>query len=326
MRITIWFSLLALASCSNELMLNADFRDIPIVYGLLSLEADNLYIRVERAFLDPSLPPDEVALIPDSIYYKNAKVYLSKNNSAEPILLEEIDGQSEGLPRDEGAFATMPNKLYKILSSKLNLKAGDIITLQIDRGSNLPIVTADTKVIDSVLISIPSTRINFDYINNFTVQWFPKSEINEPHIYDVNFLIHFREINVSEVEPKWKEASLIWNIAKNVEQTRIQKSGREFYLHLANNLREDVNLRREILSIDVIIDSGGQEILDYTRVGLANLGITASQEIPFYSNISEGRGIFSSRNRNIRKRILLSAVTQDSLANGQFTRNLNFLK
>lgn len=320
-----FLSLGILVSCDNDLILNAAYKDIPIVYGLIGLSGEHQYIRLERAFLDENIPPEDVALIPDSFYYKDAIVQLRKVNSEQVFELNKINGNNFGLPRDTGIFAQDPNTLYAIATDQLNLKAGDLVELIIDRKNNLPLITAQTQIVDSVLISLPATRVNFDYLNNFTIQWFPKSSNFEPAVYNAGFDIHYREIDLNESDPKWVEHSIFWSVAKNTEETRIQKTGKEFYVFIANNFSEAPNVRREILSLDVVIDSGGEEILDYARVGEANLGLTSSQEIPFYTNLSEGRGIFSSRNQNTRHRILLSSVTQDSLSNGQFTKSLGFI-
>ena len=38
-------------SCSNDFEVNADWKDIPIVYGLLDIKDSAYYIRLEKAFL-----------------------------------------------------------------------------------------------------------------------------------------------------------------------------------------------------------------------------------------------------------------------------------
>ncbi len=315
---------LMVGACDNSLDLNAEWQDIPIVYGLISASAENQYIRVEKAFLDAARPAAEIAVIPDSIYYANLKVSIVNLDNNEEFDLVEIDGNDEGLPREDGAFADSPNILYKITSESMDLSPGQNLELQIDRGENKASVTANTTVIDTVIITLPNNRVNFSYTNNFRVQWFPKSTGNEPSIYDVGMQINYSEELIDDPDADEVYKSLFWLISKNVSDTEVLRLGREFYVFLDNNLQPDPNVRRTFRGIDVVIDAGGEEILDYTRVGQANLGITASQEIPFYTNLSEGRGIFSSRNRQVEKGVLLSPIAKDSLVNGVFTKDLNF--
>jgi hypothetical protein len=320
-----FLSFLILFSCSNELDLTAEWKDIPIVYALLSVSDSDQYIRVERAFLDPLTSGEEIALIPDSLYYDNLEVTLvnlSNNSSAK---LMKVFGEDEGLPRNEGAFARIPNILYKLEQNSLEISPGDQYELTIDRGESKVLITASTTIIDTILISLPGARINMDYESNFRVQWFPKTTGNDPSMYDVSMLINYEEFRLDDPDSPVTQKSELWLLSKNVMNTELQTSGLAFFNILAESLEKDVNIARIFKGIDVIIDAGGEEILDYVRIGDANLGITASQEIPFYTNISEGRGIFSSRNRKIKKRVLLSPLTKELLINGEITKDLNFL-
>ena len=47
-------------SCSNELDLVAPHKDIPVVYGILCPSDTAQYIRLERAFIDQSIPATEI--------------------------------------------------------------------------------------------------------------------------------------------------------------------------------------------------------------------------------------------------------------------------
>ena len=71
--------------------------------------------------------------------------------------------------------------------------------------------------------------------------------------------------------------------------------------------------------------SGANNILEeFLRVGQANLGITSTQDIPFFDNLSEGRGIFASRNTTSLFEIRLSSISEDELINGPITSQLGF--
>ncbi len=69
---------------------------------------------------------------------------------------------------------------------------------------------------------------------------------------------------------------------------------------------------------------GGVEFLDYLRISDANLGITSANQVPVYTNISDGFGIFASRSYVSESDISLSAVSRDTLADGIYTKHLNF--
>ncbi|WP_235295979.1 hypothetical protein [Portibacter marinus] len=320
-------SIIIFTTCDNTLDLNAEFKDIPIVYGLLSASQENQFIRVERAFLDPELPADQLAVMAEQIYYPSLNVELVKTSTSESFLLRKVDGNEIGLPRAEGAFALDPNTLYTIGTAEMNLQPGQQYELRIDRGENSEPVTAITTIIDTLIITQPTGRLNFDFNTNFRVRWFPRAQDEEttPSVYDVSMVIHFEEVDKNDPDVEKIAKSLEWSLAQNItDENEVMRLGDEFFNFLQNELEVKPGIRRDFKGIDVVVDAGGEEILDYVRVGQANLGITASQEIPFYSNLSEGRGIFSSRNRNVRSRLLLSAPTQDRIQNSELTRDLNF--
>ena len=143
-----------LSACSNDLNLTSDWKDIPVVYGLLNESDANHYIRVEKAFLDPETSAFLLALEPDSIFYNNVTVFLENVNSGQQFQLQRVDGNDEGFEKEEGVFASSPNYLYKIDSTSLDLRGGEEMKLIVNRGDNLPQVTATTIVLDDMVLAV----------------------------------------------------------------------------------------------------------------------------------------------------------------------------
>ena len=59
-------------ACSTDVELYADYKDIPVIYGLIDAEQDTNYVRINRAFSgsnDNPINANEVALIADSCNY-----------------------------------------------------------------------------------------------------------------------------------------------------------------------------------------------------------------------------------------------------------------
>ena len=76
--------------------------------------------------------------------------------------------------------------------------------------------------------------------------------------------------------------------------------------------------------IDIIITGAGEEFRDLVLVEQANTGITSAQNIPVYTNIEEGLGVFTSRFQLVRRGIRIGNEARDSLQNGIFTKDINF--
>jgi hypothetical protein len=319
-------TLLAL-SCSNDFEVAAPWQDIPVVYGLLNIQDGDHFVRIEKAFLDPDANALDVAQIPDSIYYDNITVRLQRLSNGATYELQRVDGNLLGIPREEGVFANSPNWLYTVDSAEIKLKAGERIRLIIERGDGLPEVTAETDLLDKGKLRTPnpttSNNFNFDYNIDSDISW---SSDAKAKIFDVTCYIKFAEISGGQVEEKVLE--WVWNRGLRNDNNRpelvVSVSGREFYEFMRGNIEVKPGVSRVFQGIDVVIVGGGEELEKYINVAQSNTGITGSQEIPTYTNLSEGRGVFSSVSRLVAKNVLLTQRTRDSLANGIITRDLNF--
>ncbi len=325
--VTLLSAILFTISCSNDFDVAAPWKDIPVVYGLMNIQDATHYIRVEKAFLDPDADAFEQAQIADSLYYDNLTVQLERVSNGQLFTLTKVDGNLVGLPREDGVFATEPNWLYKIDSSVIKLQAGETIRLKVDRGDNLPEVTGETVILNKGKLRSPdpntSNNFNFDYNLDTKLSW---SGDPNARIFDAKLIFKFAEITGQQVEEKsieWIWARGIRN-ENNSSEIIVEKKGREFYEFLKNNIEVKSGVSRVFQGIDVEIVAGGTELEKYVNVALANTGITGSQEIPTYTNLSEGKGVFSSVNYLMAKNILLTQRSRDSLRNGFLTKNLNF--
>jgi hypothetical protein len=309
--------------------LTADFRDIPIVYGLLDLDNEVNYIRIQKAFL----PKDgesalDVALNPDSLYYNNIDVRLERVDNGESYPLERVDGEDEGLEKGEGVFANQPNYVYKLdLTGDEELIADREYRLIINRGDNLPEVTANAKVVGEAMFTSPFEvgQINIRY-RDFDVTW---RKAPAAAFYDLKMEIFFLEEDPAS-PGSFNEKSVIWNIENNIvpgsasQAVNYEFEGESFYQFIGGRLDDNQGFERIFQSLDFILDCGGNEIFEYINIGQANTGITSSQIIPTYTNLSEGFGVFSSRSRLRYENFTLKAESRDSLANGIYTQDLGF--
>ena len=114
-------------SCANDIDLTSEWKDIPIVYGLISASDSINYIRVEKAFIDNDISALDLAQIPDSLYYDDITVQIKSLDSNNPATFNfvRVDGNLEGFVREEGIFANSPNYIYK-----LDLPPGELVGAQ----------------------------------------------------------------------------------------------------------------------------------------------------------------------------------------------------
>lgn len=318
-----------ISACDNEVDLTSDFKDIPIVYGILNQQDSIHYIRIQKAFL----PEDgesalDVALNPDSLYYDNLSVSLEQVDDGTTFTLERVDGADEGFNKGEGVFANRPNYLYK-----LDLSGGDGLEIEkeymliINRGDNLPLVTASTQIVGEANFTTPFQvgQLNIRY-RGFDVTW---RKAPAAAFYDLKMEIFYEEEDPAS-PGTFREKSVIWPIRNNIvpgsssQAVNYEFEGESFFQFLGAALDDNQGFARDFESIDFILDSGGPDIFEYINIGQANTGITSSQVVPTYTNLSEGFGLFSSRTRIRYEGFTLRPEALDSLANGIYTRDLGF--
>lgn len=322
-------SVLCFNACTTDLELEAAWKDIPVVYGFLATTDTAHYIRVEKAFLEPGGDALSIARNSDSLYYpEDVLVQLVRLSNGEAFSLSRVDGTSEGYPRSEGVFATQPNYLYKIKSDVIRLQEKERIQLRIDRGGETDPVTAETSILEEISLSSssPSINVNWDYNRLVTFRWRTGSNTK---LFDLRLIISIEE-SLPGKPDEFQDRSLVWVLTDELENTEGSSQvsfsilGEKFYQFLAAELEKDNGRVRRFISMEVQVTGVGAELLAFTRVNLANSGITSSQVIPVYTNLSEGRGLFSSRTVATRKGLNISSLSLDSLRNGEITKHLNF--
>lgn len=318
-------SIFSLVACDNTLDLTDEYKDIPIVYAIMSMPSSQQFIRIEKGFIDESISALQIASNPDSLYYMGAIVSIKDNISGNEFPFSMVDGADHNLPRDPGIFASDPNYLYKS-ESNFQPQAGKEYTLQIQRPDNETLVTATTVMVGVPNIVRPSqtgaASLDFSYNQNTILKW---NGDENSGLYDLAFNINYRERNIIE-GGAFENKSVKWIVRSNYDDETYELQGVEFYGAVASLLEEDPDVVRKFRNLDMILAVGGSEVKEYVRIGQANSGLTSSQDIPVFTNLTEGRGLFSSRQETMNSSIPITNKTLDSLRNGIYTKHLGFVE
>jgi hypothetical protein len=179
--------------------------------------------------------------------------------------------------------------------------------------------------------STPVNPLNLGYDRSITFAWDAPLDAK---VFDLRLVLRYRE-SVPGNAIQFVNKTLTWVLAEDLQRTDSTSTrvtfpakgtfrGEEFYKFLQANLTPVSDRIRKFDTIDLQITGVGGEFVDYLRIAQANTGITSSQEVPVYTNLSEGRGIFSSKSTATRAGLTITQTSQDSLIKGIHTRNLNF--
>jgi len=322
------------SACETDFQLEGEWEDIPVVYAFLSEKDTAYYVRVEKAFLQPGGDATQLAQIPDSIYYgvDDVVVALERGTNGQKYTLQRVDGRTEGYPREEGNFANEPNYLYKLPRSVTRLRGGDQFRIIVDRGGQTAPAIAESTIIDSIEVAgLPfSGQLGWgEYARDGKIEW--RYYGPGARVFDLRVKFRYRETDPANPTIRI-DKEVTWVLNKSVERVTDQVStqvyrfpSEAFYQFIGSTLEPLNTGTRKFDAVVIEVTAAGPEIEDYLRIAGANIGITSSQAIPLYTNVTGGVGVVSSRYKSVSAELSLDGRSRDSLFNGSYTKLLNFV-
>lgn len=322
--VTTLFMLLA---CNNELEINAPYKDITVVYSALDAADDTNWVRVHKSYLGTEGITGGNSN-PDSLYYNNLLVKI-----------EELDGNGNttgqwALQRDNvshqmdsGFFTTEGFHLYR-LDQLLNTSRTYRLVIEKLDGTG-PQVTATTPMVNNFNITEPKGLLPISFGKNGEV--FAWSQARNARIYQGFIRLHYVEVaNGSLADSSRKYVDYNFPVSYG---TSLNGGGQDidvnlgydtYYRFLFNSIGVNENVKRFFRGIDMYVVAGADDLATYINVSQPAEGIV--QDKPFYSNVTNGAGIFSSRANTSKLGIKLSGASLDSLVKGIYTCDLRFAR
>jgi len=330
-------SLLILAGCKQDFQVTVSkYVDTPVIYGLLAThdqgnDGNTHYIRIQKGYL---LKGNAylAAGITDSIYYPdNLSVKLISSNGYNTYTLNRIDGATVGLNKDTGVFANTPNYLYTLHQF---LDSNQSYTLLVTRNSGVDTVAvASTSLVNNWPIYSPSnlgtSTIAFSNSNPATISW---GAAQNAGCYDLTIRFPYREY-IAATNTLSKDTfidipvftSYIPNTTANTITYTLTSS--IILTYLANHLNRDPTVYREFNSITGMqfkFAAGGTALTNYFISQQSQSGLTSSNALPPFTNITGGVGLLSSREYQQINGIGLTNMGLDSLSCDPTASFLNF--
>ena len=329
-----WFLVLVslvLTSCSTDVDLYADYKDIPVVYSLIDAQSDTNYVKITKAFCgttDNPVNANEAALVYDSSNYPvklNAYFEELKSISNQPYKPTGRRLQLDTLTihnKQPGTFYS-PDQLLYYTTGRFNTHSGSeryryklcIIKPEGDTA------TAETSVLAGE-VQMSAAAANFSSYPSDATATIVFSAAEEAVLYEFGMRFSYFEVHPGQPMVK-KEIS--WGYGAKSLDAYEKVVG-------ADNLYEfyyPVNIMFSILERaigdDVVLDENHPNVIRY--IGDFDVYVTASAEDFYiyyqslqhglslsteYSNINGGWGLLSSR-IFVKKTIPLSIRTKYDL-------------
>jgi len=320
----------ALFSCSNELDLVSPDEPVPVVYCRLNPADSVFYITLTRSFSGTGNGYN-LAKDADKVYFPAAAVRLE--SWINEYKVGEIRFEPNGLTKNPGIFPEISGYCYQAVN-KSGYGGGDVgderinsFRLVVDLPGEAGPVTAKIQMVPLPAQSLPSIWENQFNLYPDTGNFQVKYGIDHKYIKYCELVCDFR---YEEFENKWVSHTLSISLRKDMliflgpdkkwyAQSFLYPD--QFFNKIATNIepaKEDVV--RRFKSLDLIFLAGDQNYKDYNDSYI----ITGNMDAAPIGNINNGYGLFTMVRSLKIENMKVSYRTLDSLAAGQYTKQLGF--
>ncbi len=307
-------------NCSTDFDMYGDYKDVTIVYSLLDVSDDTTWVKITKAFTGPGNAL-LIAQNPDSSNYPyklDASIVGKKNGvSLDPMILDTLTINNKAITDtiiDSNGDTTILNPFYSP-SQLLYYAVGTLdkdatYTLIINKKDE--VLTATTSAVDVFDVTKPRTRISFLPDQTGGIEWY---STNNGKRYEVSLRFNYSEYASSYSDTLRKSVDWFLGVVNSKtidggEDMEKSYSGTNFYKLLESELEDIPNVERWADDVNITIACGSQELATYLDINSG--GATLLEEVPVYSNIVGGTGIFASRH-TIMHTVNLSTTTERNL-------------
>ena len=327
-------------SCDNKLKVNADWKDITVVYGLLSQNDTVHYLKITKAFLGEGNAL-MFAAIPDSSNYPDkleVKVEgWEKNNQYDSTLKQTIQFDTVTIANKEKDSAIFYYPLQLVYKSVgiVHLNQNYIYKLIIKRKSTGKEITSQTPLVNKITsIDQPKGFINakasfMPGMQNQVVF----TTVKGGKRYQIVGRFYYTETNQTDTLFKFIDWVIYSDIktdnTKGEDIISLTYSCDAFYSVIGNGIRADINknnlpagLKRGAYKMEYIFSVAGDDLNTYMEV--TEPSNTIVQERPPYTNVINGIGLFSARYNQSVLQNGFSPQTLAELKVNSFTIDLGF--
>ena len=313
-------SIISFNRCSTDFDMYAEYQEVTIVYGIADISDDTTWVKITKAFTGPGNAL-LIAQNPDSSNYPyklDVSLVGKKNGSnLDPVVLDTITIHNKALTEliiDENGDTTILNPFYSpdqlVYYAVGSLDKDAKYTLNINKEDEK--LTASTDLVDDFSISKPVNRIAFLPDLEGSIEWYSAKNGKRN---EVSLMFNYFEFAPGYSDTLYK--SVYWFLGVENSKTtdggeglEASYNGSEFYSLLESELEPIPNVERWADDVDMTIACGSQVLTTYLDINSA--GGSLLEEVPIYSNVVGGWGVFASRH-TIVKPIILSSRTEDEL-------------
>ena len=296
--LAVAFGLVA-TSCENEVELLDGSAPTPIVYGLYNQNAATQTLSLTKTFgFAEGAGAIESAATADSVYYDPESVTVTVTGPGGETVATRFSAADEGVVRGPGDFPGEPNFLYRFDTTGLGLGTGDDLMLEVTRVDDGAVIArAVTPRLPSIIFQVgrfPPSNYPLTATREQGFSWRITGDEEARDlvsILEVGFNIAYLETGPNGTEAR----ELYFPAATNIRgDVRANIDLRSVYAFLEARLEADPQITRRFRYMQLVVTGGSESFENYQILLQANSGITSTQELPPFSNIEGGIGLYGS--------------------------------
>ena len=312
------------SSCETDFNVNADWKEVTVVYGLLDQSQDKQYIRINKAFLGNE-NAYVMASVTDSINYNpnNLEVKIEKLSASGNVLETKILTDTI-MFKEDGLFSVEENVIY-VFDTDNFLNEEKEYKLTITNKISGNIISSQTKLIHNLSLmsafNNPAYKMGFysqtgDF-SNTTIEW---THSKNAAIYQMTLFVSYIEYGADTIVKTVQKVYPIIEYDGNPNMSQ-QITGEEFFNLLAYNIPSSTTVNRRINNLDILFSVGTADLNTYINLNEPPTGIV--QERDLFTNIDGGIGLFTARYNKMQENIFLTTTTKEAIAT--HLDSLNFI-
>ncbi|MEC8739305.1 MAG: hypothetical protein VXX63_05460 [Bacteroidota bacterium] len=326
-------------TCKDEIDVTASWKSIPVVFGILNATDDSTFIRINKAYLNQNAQDAQFANNPDSLFFDSLNVvieeFLNGNFTGNKVNLQKINAKQWGIFKDSGAFAYQNHYLYytdfpfkeSIFRETYSYRLSINVINKNGKAEKYSAITKSVGTINSTSprFDRPPVFLNISDEGDFRILF---SEAFHATTYDLIIKMKYEEFLKNKPQEKelkslsYTGQSGVQGNPKGGDINALSFPGAAYYNFLESSINANSNTKREIISFDVIIVGGDEQLSTYIEVSKPSIGIV--QKKPDYTNVEGGRGIFGSKFERRYKNIAVNPDMLTRLRKNEKTAKLNF--
>jgi len=323
--LTIFAVLLTLISCKKTLDVNAEWKDVTIVYGLLSQTDTIHYVKITKAFMGPGNAL-QFAAIPDSSNYPVNTLQVTLDEYIGTNFLRTITLDTTTiLNKDSGIFYYPHQLLYY---TKARFGSDTTYHLIIKNKVTQKVVEGYATLMGDIDVEKPNSyaRASFQSGKSSEVKWLSAKGGKR---YQLTIRIRYAE-SINGVPNSTVIKSLDWIALNNIRSISDKGNqtmdyfipGDAFYIFMGAHIPVNPDVSRALRDCDYIFTVGSEDLSTYMDV--TEPSMTIITERPAFTDIINGIGLFTARSVHSVDTLRFSDFTLSEIKTNQYTKNLGF--